>query len=136
MWVGGASRCRPDVDTVRMVSLCLHEITIDCAKVAQVGAFWSALLGGELHEPMPGWLRLGPSIEGRPLLDFQPVPEPKKGKSRVHLDLLTDDLDAAIARVLALGGSKTGERHDYDEGTVVVLTDPEGTEFCVAAYQG
>ena len=102
---------------------------------AQVGAFWSALLGGELHEPMPGWLRLGPSIEGRPLLNFQPVPEPKKGKSRVHLDLLTDDLDAAIARFVALGGSETGERHDYDEGTVVVLTDPEGTEFCVAGYQ-
>ncbi|HVA06499.1 MAG TPA: VOC family protein [Acidimicrobiales bacterium] len=118
------------------MSVRLHEITIDCMDVARVGAFWAALLGSELHEPMPGWLRLGPLSEGGPLLNFQPVPEPKQGKSRVHLDLLTDDLDRAIARVVALGGFDTGERHHYDEGTVVVLADPERTEFCVVAYAG
>ncbi len=85
---------------------------------------------------MPGWLRLGPSTEARPLLNFQPVPEPKQEKSRVHLDLLTDDLDAAIVRIMALSGSSAGERHEYDEGTVVVMADPEGTEFCVVAYTG
>jgi predicted enzyme related to lactoylglutathione lyase len=112
----------------------LHEITIDCSDVARVGAFWAALLGGQLRVPMPGWLRLGASAEGGPMINFQPVPEPKRGKSRIHLDLLTDELDAAVARVLALGGRETGQRHYYDEGTVVVLTDPEGTEFCVVAY--
>ena len=69
------------------------------------------------------------------MLNFQPVPEPKQGKTRVHLDLLTDDLDATLSRVVALGGRTTGERHDDDEGTVVVLADPEGTEFCVVAYR-
>jgi predicted enzyme related to lactoylglutathione lyase len=113
----------------------LHEITIDCVDVARVAAFWSQLLGGELSEPMPGWRRLEPSGAPRPLLNFQPVPEPKQGKSRIHLDMLTDDLDAALARVEALGGHQTGERHEYDEGTVVILTDPEGTEFCVVAYR-
>lgn len=69
-----------------------------------------------------------------PLLNFQPVPEPKQGKSRVHLDLLTDDLAAAVSKAVALGGYETGERHKYEEGTVAVLTDPEGTEFCLVAY--
>ena len=69
------------------------------------------------------------------MVNFQPVPEPKHGKTRVHLDLLTDNLDGAIARVVELGGHETGERHEYDEGTVVVLTDPEDTEFCVVAYK-
>ncbi len=119
-----------------MASVRLHEITIDCVDVARVGGFWAALLGGELYEPISGWLRLGPSSKGGPLLNFQPVPKPKQGKSRVHLDLLTDDLEPAIARVVALGGHDTGERHEYDEGTVVVLTDPESTEFCVVAYAG
>jgi predicted enzyme related to lactoylglutathione lyase len=113
----------------------LHEITIDCQDVARIGSFWAAVLGGELHEPLPGWLRLGPTSDSRPLVNFQPVPETKRGKSRVHLDLLTDDLDAACARIAALGGHPTGERHEYDEGTVVVMTDPEGTEFCLVAYR-
>ena len=117
-----------------MVSFRLHEITIDCLEVERVGRFWAALLGGDVHEPMPGWLRLASAADGRPMLNFQPVPEPKKGKTRVHLDLLTDDLDAATARVVALGGGPTGERHEYDEGTVVIMADPEGTEFCVVAY--
>ena len=117
-----------------MVTVRLHEITIDCSEPIRVAAFWAALLGGELHAPMPGWLRLEPSMAGMPQLNFQPVPEPKQGKSRVHLDLLADDLDAAIARALALGGHETGERHEYKEGTVIVLTDPEGNEFCLVAY--
>jgi len=116
-----------------MVSFRLHEITIDCLDVPGVARFWAALLGGEPFEPMPGWLRLPAPTPGGPIVNFQPVPEPKQGKARVHLDLLTDDLDAAVARVTALGGRETGQRHDYPEGSVVVLTDPEGTEFCVVA---
>ena len=120
------------VDTAAMARLRLHEITIDCQDVLTVARFWTELLGGELSEPLPGWRRL--SAEGRPMLNFQPVPEPKVGKARVHLDLLTDDLAATLDRVVALGGRETGERHEYDEGTVVVLADPEGTEFCVCQY--
>jgi hypothetical protein len=59
-------------------------------------------------------------------------PEPKQGKSRVHLDVLTEDLHGAVARVVTLGGRDTGERPCYEEGTVAVA-DSEGTEFCVVA---
>jgi len=59
------------------------------------------------------------------------VPEPKAGKVRVHLDLRVDDLAAGLARIRALGGDWTGEVHVYDEGTVAVMADPEGTEFCL-----
>ena len=111
----------------------LHEITIDCLDVQHVAEFWAALLGAELREPLPGWRRLGPMIEGAPVLNFQPVPEPKRGKSRIHLDLLTDDLTAAIQRVVQLGGRER-ERHVYDEGTIVVMADPEDHEFCLVEY--
>lgn len=35
---------------------------------------------------------------------------------------------------MSLGGSFTGERHDYEAGVVVVMADPEGNEFCLAQY--
>jgi predicted enzyme related to lactoylglutathione lyase len=116
------------------VQLRLHEITIDCLSPALVGGFWSALLDAPLRdEPLPGWLRLGPLTEDGPLINFQPVPEGKQGKNRLHLDVLTDDLPAAIARVQALGGEDRAEKHVYDVGTVVVMADPEGNELCLVA---
>ena len=113
----------------------LHEITIDCSDVATVATFWAEVFGAELREPLPGWRRLGPLTDCGPVLNFQPVPEPKHGKARIHLDLLTDDLPAAVRRVTELGGTETGERHDYDEGSVVVMADPEGHEFCLVQHR-
>jgi predicted enzyme related to lactoylglutathione lyase len=115
-------------------SLSLHEITVDCVDVEAVATFWAAVLGTELREPLPGWRRLGPMTEGGPVLNFQPVPEPKQGKNRMHLDLRTDDIDDAVLTVTRLGGRHAGERHDYDEGVVLVMTDPEGNEFCLVQY--
>ena len=76
---------------------------------------------------------LGPTVRGGPRINFQPVPEAKVGKARVHLDIWVDDLDAAISRVEQLGGAHTGEVHAGPEGTDVVMIDPEGTEFCLVA---
>jgi hypothetical protein len=45
-----------------------------------------------------------------------------------------DDVEGAIDLVAGLAGRATGERHDYDEGAVVVMTDPEGHEFCLVQY--
>ena len=33
-----------------------------------------------------------------------------------------------------LGGRSMEERHDYDEGVVMVMADPEGNEFCLVQY--
>ena len=42
---------------------------------------------------------------------------------------------AAIAEVQRRGGSDLGQRHEYDEGgVVVVVADPEGNEFCLVRY--
>nr|WP_308369420.1 MULTISPECIES: VOC family protein [unclassified Streptomyces] len=56
------------------------------------------------------------------------------GLERLHLDVAVDEIDQGIAQVIALGGRFTGERHDYDEGVVVVMADPEGHEFCLVQY--
>jgi hypothetical protein len=116
------------------MSIRLAEITVDCVQPQLVADFWAGLLGGQLHVPLPGWLRLGEVGGPAPALNFQPVPEPKVGKARIHLDLLVDDMAQAVRRVESLGGRWLGERHDYDEGTVWVLADPEGNEFCMVQY--
>lgn len=108
-------------------------VTIDCAEPDVLARFWSGLLGGELSVPLPGWLRLG-ARGGAPVLNFQPVPEPKRGKTRIHLDVTVDDIHRGMQTVLQLGGRSTDERHDYDEGVVIVMADPEGNEFCLVQY--
>ena len=78
-----------------------------------------------------GWFFLGPTVEGGPVLNFQPVPEEKVGKARIHLDVWVADLAAATRFVEELGGRSTGETHSYPSGQVVVMADPEGNEFCL-----
>ena len=109
-------------------------VTIDCVDPQRVARFWSALLGREPGPSQAGWVYLGHRGDPQPRLVFQPVPEPKAGKVRIHLDVTVDDVDEAIELVTSLGGRTTDERHDYDEGVVVVMADPEGHEFCLVQY--
>ena len=110
----------------------LSGITIDCLDPHLVARFWSRVLGGEPRASLPGCYDLG-ERDG-PRINFQPVPEPKTAKTRIHLDLTVDDVDRAVEAVVQAGGRATGERHDYAEGIVMVMTDPEGNEFCLVEY--
>ncbi len=107
-------------------------VTVDCVDPSRAAAFWSRLLDAPARGTgLPGWSRIGPTVAGGPVITFQPVSEEKVGKTRIHLDIWVDDLDAALSAVRELGGSSTGEMHRYDVGTVLVMADPEGNEFCM-----
>ena len=64
---------------------------------------------------------------------FQPVPEPKTAKNRMHVDinLAGADLDEQRARLEARG-ARYVERHSQGPHTWYVMLDPEGNEFCIA----
>jgi predicted enzyme related to lactoylglutathione lyase len=68
-----------------------------------------------------------------PSLTLQRVSEPKRGKNRMHVDLLVRDLHAEVARLQGLGASAVtpGPREEFGQRWFV-LADPEGKEFCVA----
>ena len=81
--------------------------------------------------------------EDGPRLFFQQVPEGKVTKNRVHLDVraapgLQGDermaaLEAECARLVALGATRV-RRFEPDRATSaghIVMTDPEGNEFCL-----
>jgi predicted enzyme related to lactoylglutathione lyase len=109
--------------------------TLDCLDPARVAHFWSVLLGRDPGPSPDGWVYLGRRDDPQPRLVFQPVSEPARGKVRLHLDVTVEDIDDAAARVTTLGGRITGERHDHDEGIVMVMADPEGHEFCLVQYR-
>jgi len=62
-------------------------VTIDCIDPHRVAGFWSALLGRPVGPSEPAWVYLGERGDELPRLVFQPVSEPKVGKTRIHLDV-------------------------------------------------
>lgn len=110
-------------------------VTVDCLDVELVATFWGVLLDRERGPSQDDWVYLGRRDDALPRLVFQPVTEPQHGKVRLHLDIEVDDIDVAMTEVARLGGKATGERHDDPgEGIVVVMSDPEGHEFCITQY--
>lgn len=68
---------------------------------------------------------------GRRLL-FQRVPEPKTIKNRLHIDVHAEpgQREAEVARLADLGATVLREVKEPG-GEWVIMTDPEGNEFCV-----
>jgi hypothetical protein len=113
---------------------------VDSTNAAVLARFWAAALDGFDVRPYdaeeverlaslgftpetdPNVLVDGPGLE----LCFQQVPEPKRTKNRLHLDLVPDERRSEVERLIALGATVLAE-HDGN----TVLADPEGNEFCV-----
>ena len=114
------------------MSLPITNVAIDCAEPRTLAAFWSAATGYEPHVVEDDFALLnGPA--GSVSLMFNRVPEAKNGKNRVHIDLDAVNLEEEIARLIGLGARKLDE-HRWEETRWVVMADPEGNEFCVAAH--
>ena len=107
-------------------------ICIDAVDPGPVAEFWKAVLGFEVSEEDDYGISLGPPGGGLPTVDILRVPDAKKVKNRVHLDLRADGTttEAELERLLALGAKPVdiGQGPDVDW---VVLADPEGNEFCL-----
>ncbi|MEX1009466.1 MAG: VOC family protein [Acidimicrobiia bacterium] len=98
----------------------VFNVTFDCADPRTLSAFWTAVTGYEPTEVRDDFVHL---------LFFK-VPEPKTVKNRMHVDLATRDVEAEIARLVALGASEI-DRRDGNGTRWVVMNDPEGNEFCI-----
>ncbi|HLX51134.1 MAG TPA: VOC family protein [Streptosporangiaceae bacterium] len=112
----------------------LGNIAFDCDDVLKLAAFWSAVLGRPLDEGSSEWFAsIGGTDAGRqePAWYFNKVPEIKRAKNRVHLDLV-DPAPTAIDELVRLGATVAGE-HQIPGHRWTVMQDPEGNEFCLAA---
>lgn len=90
-------------------------ITLDCADPGTLAAFWSALLETPVGETLDdGRFVFLEGNDALPTICFQRVPEGKTVKNRMHLDFQVEDLEAATARVVELGGSWSGAEHTLE----------------------
>ncbi len=139
------------------------QVTFDCADPARLAGFWAEALGYQVQAPPDGFASWDEALDAwgvpperrndasaavdprgsGPRLFFQRVPEGKRAKNRVHLDVraapgLQGDermaaLEAEAERLVALGAARL-ERHEAQPplgAGHIVMTDPEGNEFCL-----
>jgi hypothetical protein len=96
---------------------------IDCNTndLPAAASFWSAALGLPPLETEGAYIRLDGSKRDL-AIEVQTVPHP----SRVHLDIESDDVEAEVKRLEALGA-----RRVQQVKTWWVLEAPTGQRFCV-----
>jgi hypothetical protein len=115
----------------------LGNITVDCHEPLALGRFWAAVLGWNVYFDDDPPVLVAPSYPpGRgPTMLFIPVPEPRTGKNRLHIDLVPRDRtrDEEVARLIELGATEVEDHRDENGPGLgwVWLADPEGNDFCV-----
>ena len=111
--------------------------TVDCRNAYELSEWWKQVLGYEdvPDDPnLPGHTEcLIRDPETRHSVLFIEVPEDKQVKNRIHFDIAPRQgtRDEEVARVVGLGAKQVDDRREPDGKGWVVLTDPEGNEFCI-----
>ncbi|WP_059016764.1 VOC family protein [Mycobacterium sp. M26] len=114
------------------MTLGVEMITFDCSDPDRLADWWAEAVGGSAAAVMPGEFVVVNQPDG-PRLGFQKVEEPTPGKNRVHLDFSAADVEAEVGRLVAHGATETARHSFGDAFSWVVLADPDGNAFCVAA---
>jgi hypothetical protein len=106
---------------------------IDVGDLEGGTAFWSAALGATeepLNPESSKFYRRLLLVDAPVRVLLQLTADPKAQKERMHLDLETDDVEAEVRRLEALGATRWSHQrergHDF-----WVMQDPWGNEFCV-----
>jgi hypothetical protein len=111
--------------------------TVDCADPYALSVWWSGVLDFTEDPDDPNQPDheecLIRSADGHHKVLFIRVPEAKSVKNRIHLDLRPTDRsrDEEVDRLVAYGATIADDRRQPDGMGWVVMTDPEGNEFCV-----
>lgn len=113
----------------------LRTMVIDCLDPEPLAAFWSAVLGVDVHHRSDDWISLRAAAPGHPRVAFQRVPESKGTKNRLHLDVWVEDIELATAAE-ALGATRVGQLSHDEAEPFQVLLDPAGNEFCFVHIEG
>lgn len=106
----------------------LHHVVLDCPDPLALAAFYRDLLGMPVTYRGADWVVVAANDTSSGLafqraLDHVPPrwPDPT-APQQVHLDVMVDDVEAAVPRVLALGAVRLRDE---------VFADPAGHPFCL-----
>ena len=109
----------------------LGSTVINCADLELMTGFWSQALHLTPSQADEDDFRVLRDDQGR-RLSLQRAQTPVTARDQMHLDLVTDDQAAEVERLTGLGARFVRHNSDPDDD-YVVMTDPEGNEFCVCA---
>lgn len=113
----------PEGHRSRLVQVC---VDAPLERVETEVAFWRGLLGGRWYSSSSPEFVGKWHADGSPLqLLFQRLDDPQDAVT-AHLDTGTDDLDAEVRRLVALGAEDVARGRGWH-----VLRDPSGLSFCV-----
>ena len=127
---------------VQLMATRLVHVVADAHDPPALARFWADALGWVIGDVTDDEVDVWPEGYDYPdpsalPLVFVPVPDKKRRKNRVHLDLAstsTAEQAALVARLRDLGATPADIGQHPSEGSDVpwtVLADPEGNEFCV-----
>jgi predicted enzyme related to lactoylglutathione lyase len=108
---------------------------LDTTDPHRTASFWQEALGWRRTYDTPDEVVLEPPAGSpqdgvAPDLLFVRVPEGKTVKNRWHPDLRPTDQATEVARLEALGATRT-DVGQGDDVSWIVMSDPDGNEFCV-----
>ena len=105
----------------------LCAVVIDCedGELGSAASFWAQALGRAITKVEGRYADLA-DREGEPLVLVQRVEHP----SRVYLDIETDDIEAEVRRLEALGARRVEQIRTW-----WVMEAPTGQRFCVVRPQ-
>jgi catechol 2,3-dioxygenase-like lactoylglutathione lyase family enzyme len=117
-------------------------VAIDCEWAEPVARFYEGLLGFEIRDLGPGgrWAQLFDpdggihlNIQGEAWYQPPVWPEqPGELTKMLHLEVQVDDLEAAVARAVELGGTEAPwQPPDRDHHRLRIVLDPAGHPLCL-----
>ena len=110
----------------------IGSIVIRCREFDKMLAFWQEALRYVPREPAHGgWVVLRDPARRGPNVSLDQVSAPRTGRrSRLHLDLYTNDQASEVTRLIKLGASRYPWKYQPGDD-FVVLADPDDNLFCV-----
>lgn len=116
-----------------MVRTARLEVVLDCSDPKQLMGFWQEALDYRVHYSESSLVVLVSQDVNAPPLLLQRVPEPKVGKNRMHLDVVSEDVKAEVERLGSLGARRLHDGvRSFGSTRWVTMADPENNEFCVS----
>ncbi len=109
----------------------LDAIVVDARDPVAQARWWAAALEARVERADAAYGRVAQLPGADSLaLDFLAVPEPKRTKNRLHLDLRAPDQQMLVDRLIG-AGARLADVGQSSDVSWVVLADPEGNELCV-----
>lgn len=115
-------------------------LAIDCLEAPPVARFYEQLLGFEVRDVGPMWAQLWDpqggvhlNIQGDPRYVAPTWPEEPGAQAKMlHLEVVVDDLEAAVQLAIRSGGRQAPwQPPDRDHDRIRIVLDPAGHPLCL-----